>query len=477
MWILSFAAGVSYFFHVPGGNFYTLLGFAIFPFIWSLQEAMMTAELGSAFPDASAGVAWVETAFGARAGWMAGYLGWISGATDNAIYPVLFLDYLLEVADVGGGRENLHPILRFFLLAGTSLVLVYINWLGLTVVGNMSIIICAIAMSPFVVLVLVGAWQVDPQRWLELPTDNTTAIQDLVDDDGGGGSILPAVTVGGVFLRPFLNNLFWNLNSFDSGASFASDIDGEPGHVLPRAMLWTVALVICGYMLPLLVALGASDASQYDWVDGYLAKAASDIVGPWLGAWTVFAAAISNIALFQAELSADAFQLMGMAERGHMPKIFSMRSRHGTPTYGILLGAVVIVIMSVSNLDELIEMLNFNYAIALLLEYFAFIKLRISRPDLPRPFRIPLNTTGCIICLIPTIFFTLLIMLLADIQTYLFAMGANVIGMLIFYARRRELESPSLCKSLCTRRYNRVETTAGPTSEHDTDSEAGGTFA
>ena len=61
------------------GNFYTLLGFLIMPWIWSVQEALMTAELGTAFPEASGGVAWVETAFGTSAGWMAGYLGWVAG--------------------------------------------------------------------------------------------------------------------------------------------------------------------------------------------------------------------------------------------------------------------------------------------------------------------------------------------------------------------------------------------------------------
>ena len=63
------------------GNFYTLLGFLIMPWIWSVQEALMTAELGTAFPEASGGVAWVEAAFGTSAGWMAGYLGWVAGTT------------------------------------------------------------------------------------------------------------------------------------------------------------------------------------------------------------------------------------------------------------------------------------------------------------------------------------------------------------------------------------------------------------
>ena len=106
-------------------------------------------------------------------------------------------------------------------------------------------------------------------------------------------------------LSPFLNNLFWNGNSFDSCASFAGDVE-NPAHAFPRALTASVLFVGLGYFVPLLVTLGASTASPTEWVDGYLAKAASDIVGPWLGGWTVFAAGISNIAMFQAELSADA---------------------------------------------------------------------------------------------------------------------------------------------------------------------------
>ena len=93
-----------------------------------------------------------------------------------------------------------------------------------------------------------------------------------------------------------------------------------------------VILVTAGYFLPLLIAIGATDYSRSDWTDGFLAQVATDIGGPWLGAATVFAAAISNISLFQAELSAETFQLMGMADRGHVPKFLGKRSRYGTPT-------------------------------------------------------------------------------------------------------------------------------------------------
>jgi amino acid transporter len=233
-------------------------------------------------------------------------------ATDNAIYPVLFLDYLFQAChkDV----DEINPIVRFCSLSAASMLLGYINWKGLPLVGKMSVWICLIAMSPFIILILVGSWKVNPQRWFEMPNVDFDLVSEDSDVDIGGG-FFPFFALGGVLWRPFLNNLFWNLNSFDAAGSFAGEVD-NPARLFPRAMLWSVILVASCYFFPLLIAIGASDVQRHEWTDGFLARVTGEVVGPWLGAWTVFAAGISNIALFQAELSADAFQLMGMADRG-----------------------------------------------------------------------------------------------------------------------------------------------------------------
>ena len=261
------------------------------------------------------------------------------------------------------------------LLSATSVALAYVNWLGLTVVGNIATVLGFISMTPFVLIAIYGIWKIEPSRWLERPSG-----EDLVHDDDGIGP-LSAITWGGIIWRPFLNNLFWKLNSFDSVGCFSGDVEPPVGKTLPRAMFLALIMLVIGYLVPLLTILGATDSTQADWVDGFLSKAASEIGGPWLGAWIVVAAGINNVGMFQAELSGDALQLLGMAERGFVPKIFATRSKHGTPTYGILLGTCIIVLLAVSRLDKLIELLNFNYAISLMMEYAAFIKLRISKPE------------------------------------------------------------------------------------------------
>jgi len=302
------------------GPFYALLGFVLFPIFWSVPEALITAELGSMYPEPSGSVAWIEEAFGSTAGLLCGYFHWVSGATDNAIYPALFLEYVssylksldsTDTTTIPTGTDEFSiltdPYWRFFLCSVMTIVLAYINFTGLQIVGNLSVIVAVLAMSPFVLLVILGAGKVEPSRWFILP-ESPDLIDDNDDDELRKATFLPALTLGGIIWRPFVNNLFWNLNSFDVGASFAGELE-HPERTFGTAMILSVLLVAASYILPLLVALGASDSPQSEWKAGQLTVVAGEVVGHWLAAWTVLAAAASNLALFLAELSGDAYQV------------------------------------------------------------------------------------------------------------------------------------------------------------------------
>ena len=54
-------------------------------------------------------------------------------------------------------------------------------------------------------------------------------------------------------------------------------------------------------------------------------------------------------------MGSDSFQLMGMAERGLLPKIFAHKSRHGTPTCAIVLSSCCCVVLATFDFSELIE--------------------------------------------------------------------------------------------------------------------------
>jgi len=274
-----------------------------------------------------------------------------------------------------------------------------------------------VSMSPFVYMCAVGAFQIDPERWWRT-------------EDDVNGEAEP------IQWAPLLNNLFWNLNSFDSAASFSQDV-GNAETVFVKGIFLSFFMIVLGYLLPLAVALGAVDSNRNDWENGYLTTVASKIGGPWLGAWVVLAAAVSNVGLFMAAFSADCFQLMGMAERGLLPRVFAMRSRFGTPTVAVLTGYVVISFLSFQDVTSLIEMMNVNYSLALLMEYAAFIQLRIKRNDVHRPFRIPLNTFGCILFLSPAVAILIIIILLMSKETYIFSTVSIGVGILLYGVQRR----------------------------------------
>jgi amino acid transporter len=359
------------------GPFYAILGFAGFPLVWCLQEALVTAELGLAYPEPSGAIAWIEEAFVPCAGLLCGYLDWVSGATDNAIYPSLFLEYLLSYIGRGGETFLQHPSWCFCFSGVISAALALINYMGLEVVGILSIVVCVISMSPFLLLSMFGLPKVDLAWWLVFPTGDialSTKGDDEIVNSLGVDSFLPVITIGGVLWRPFVNSLFWNMNSFDVGASFAGEVQ-DPERVFPKAMFLSVSFVVFSYLLPVLIALGASDLVQSNWNAGYFTTVAEKVVGPWLAVWTVFAAAVSDIALFEAKMSGDAYQLMGMADCGLIPKKFCKRSRFGTPTNGILVGTFVIFCLGVVDFELLVEMLNFAYSVSLLMEFAAFVNL------------------------------------------------------------------------------------------------------
>ncbi len=221
------------------------------------------------------------------------------------------MGYVTSVA--GWDKDEFGGFIRYVSIATITVCLAMLNYTGLEIVGNASLVICVIAMSPFLIMTILGAPKVVPSRWFQMPEAAEESF-DLFDDDfQTSPGPLPLLTLGGILWRPFLNNMFWNLNGFDKAGSFA----GETTSVrttYPRGIFVGLVMCVFGYLIPMLVAVGATDYSQADWVDGHLGVVAMDIGGRWLGMWTIFAAGISNVALFEAEMSSDAFKIMGMGK-------------------------------------------------------------------------------------------------------------------------------------------------------------------
>jgi hypothetical protein len=64
-----------------------------------------------------------------------------------------------------------------------------------------------------------------------------------------------------------------------------------------------VVIVVASYLIPLMVGTGAVPVVMGEWRDGHFSEVAFALGGPLLRWWLVFAAASSNVGMFEAEMS------------------------------------------------------------------------------------------------------------------------------------------------------------------------------
>ena len=97
-------------------------------------------------------------------------------------------------------------------------------------------------------------------------------------------------------VRPFVNTLYWNFNGLDQASHYSTSIVSKKAY--RNGIFGSLAMVSCAYLLPILIATGATNLEQDEWKEGTFAVAATEIAGQWLGNWIVVSAGKSVFVLF-----------------------------------------------------------------------------------------------------------------------------------------------------------------------------------
>ena len=199
--------------------------------------------------------------------------------------------------------------------------------------------------------------------------------------------------------------LYWNLSGFDCASTFAGEVV-RPGRTYPLALLLALLLAFLTYAIP--VVLGVMATDPYDvlnWGTDPGECSWSCIVrnigGKWLAVWVLVASIVGNMGMYIAEMFEDSWQLYGMAENGMAPAVFAkLHPQYKTPIYGIMFSTILIAALIYFDFSDNLAINNFFSCGSCLLEIFAFIKLRFSKGNLHRPFRIPCGKFTVVFALI-----------------------------------------------------------------------------
>ena len=343
-----------------------LLLLAVIPFLWSLPTSLMIGELASAIPAEGGYYVWVRRALGRFWGFQEAWLSLAASVFDMAIYPTIFVLYLSRVAPnwTEGYRGTMWALA---VVIGCALW----NLKGAKVVGESSLVMFCVLLSPFVVLIAVSLW-----RW----------------HGHGSGAILHPVTnadMGGA-----ISVALWNYMGWDNASTVAQEVD-DPQRNYPLAMLGSAALVAVTYILPL-AAVGLTGIAADQFSTGAWTDAARIIVGPALGLAVVLGGMINGAGMFNPLMMSYTRVPYAMAEDGLMPRMFLRINRRGTPWVSILFCAAIWALALRFSFERLISIDLVLYGAALLLEFVALAVLRHREPNLARPFRVPGGMAGAI---------------------------------------------------------------------------------
>jgi len=278
------------------------------------------AEAGSRVGSAGGLYAYASVPFGPIVGGIAGTLLWVAtGAVADAAIVNLLVDTL------GAVIPALAPTwVRVSIMLGLFAVLATINIRGVRYGVRLSVTLTIIKIAPLVLLVIAGAFAIDPSRlhWTAMPSISSIGYA--------------SVSVFYVFM----------------GVETALSMSGEvlrPSRTVPRAILMGLLIIVTLYVGLQLVAQGTLGNALAQ-SKAPLVEAATIVFGSWGGVLLLSAIALSASGCLAADLLSTPRVLYALAQQGQLPRqLGQIHTRYGTPAAAIGIYACVCAVLALSG--------------------------------------------------------------------------------------------------------------------------------
>jgi amino acid transporter len=392
----------------------TLIYLLVLPFFWCIPVSLVSAELTTAMPVEGGFYRWTRAAFGDFWGFLSGWWNWSASFLLGGAYAVLFTDYLVNYFPGITGWKH------YLVSVGLIAVIAWINVRGIQMVGQVATALEIFIFVPVAAMIVMGLvkWQHNPFVPLIPPHQ-------------------PTFKIFGVGLALGL----WLYSGYEQLSTVAEEVE-NPQRAYPRALALVVPLSMAAYFLPTLAGL-ASAGEWQKWHTGYFSDAARIIGGsfrgyPWFGTWMTLAAMVANVALLNSTVLTTTRMPFAMAEDGYLSAALTRKhSRYGTPWIAILISSAIYALLAWQSLGQLISVYIWLRSATTVLTVLSAWKLRRTRPDMPRAFKIPGGDLGLIYVVAAPVLMALVALLGSDRFALIGGVIAMVLGPLVYLAVRK----------------------------------------
>jgi ethanolamine permease len=333
-----------------------------------LCMCLSMSEMATMLPTAGGGYSFARTAFGPFGGYLTGTAILIEYSIAPAAIACFIGAYCESLFGVGGWIIYLVCYLVFMGIhlkgAGEALKIIFV----ITAIAAVALLVFIIAMNPHF--------------------NSANLFNIAVSDKAGASAFLPMGYLGIWAAVPYA---IWFFLAVE-GVPLAAEEAKDPTRSLPRGLIGSMLILAAFALLILFLGAGAAGANQLKDSGAPLVDALVAVYGEHtrLAGFVNFVGLAGLIASFFSIIYAYSRQIFALSRAGYLPTSLSLTNKNKAPYLAIIIPGIIGFALSLTGEgDLLILMAVFGATISYVLMMLSHIKLRLSRPDMDRPYKTP----------------------------------------------------------------------------------------
>jgi len=367
--------------------FYLLAGALFF-----IPSALVSAELGTGWPNTGGIYVWVREAFGKRFGFVIIWLNWIYNLFWYPTIMALIVGAFAYLIDPALASNKIYMVCAI-LISFWGLTL--LNCFGMHISSLFSTIGSLVGtILPMILVILLGAIWIAKGKPIEISFSL--------------GSFFPSAEHGGNIA--FLSNILFGLLGLEMAATHAAEMR-DPLRDYPKS-LFTAVFIILGSMIFASLAIAIVVPHQELSLVVGIMQAFTTFIDAyhlgWLLPFIAFCIILGGLSSVAAWIIGPTKGIMVASRDGSLPHWVGKTNEEGVPVTILLLqGAIVSVLClvfvlmpTVNSSFWLLSAMTAQLALIVYIALFAAgIKLHYRRPDVKRSYKIPGGNKGIwIVC-------------------------------------------------------------------------------
>jgi len=356
------------------------------------------AELSAALPHAGGFFSFTRNAFGPLGGFICGLTDVIEYVITPAVIVIGIGEYVNAlVFGVHVDVPSYYNVLWWLLAYG---IFVIINIAGVSLSLRMGLLFAGLAAC--VLLVFYGGVIFSGKF-------DVAHLFDIAADEGNSRWFPKGLR--GVFVAiPFAMWFYLAIEQLPLAAEESHDAAGD----MPRALILGMITLFLFSLLTLTLNTGVLGAASLATDQKPLASGFVKVFGVGNKSWALtLIALVGLIASFHAIIYAYGRVLFALSRAGYIPRFLSLTGKQRTPYVALIAGAVIgfgcalVILLTKPDKDNnsyvgsaLLNMAVFGAVISYACVMASYIKLRLTQPQLKRPYRSPLGIPGAAVGLI-----------------------------------------------------------------------------